>query len=298
MKTHPNCLACLLDQALKVARISHCSEERQLKVLQSVARLIAVMDPLKSPPENAAPIYQKIAEISGCDDPYYRQKKEANRQALAVVPALRQEIRGADQELYFAVRFAIAGNVIDYGTSEIFNIETALERSRTEKLAVDHFAELADSLFRLAKGSRILYLTDNCGEIVYDSLLIDYLYRKGFDIIIAVKDGPIINDALLEDALEAGLDRFGRIISNGARFPGTILEHCSEQFRDYFHTADLVIAKGQGNFESLSEVKREIFFLLTLKCHVAAEHMAQLSGVDRKALKGKGEMAVYHSRTP
>lgn len=287
-----------MHQALKVAAISRCPEEQRMRVLQSVAGLIAAMDPRKSPPENAGPIYRKIAEISGCDDPYYSQKKEANRQALAAVAALRQEIRGTDQELSSAVRFAIAGNVIDYGTSEIFDIETALRRSRLEKPAVDHLAELEDTLYRLANGSRVLYLADNCGEIVYDSLLIDYLYRRGFEVIIAVKDGPIINDALLEDALEAGLDQFGRIISNGARFPGTILEHCSEQFRDYFHTADLVIAKGQGNFESLSEVKREIFFLLTIKCPVAAEHMAELSGVEIKALKGKGEMAVYHSRTP
>jgi len=287
-----------MHQALKVAAISRCSEEQRLKILRSVAGLIAAADPQKSPPETAAPIYRKIAEITGCDDPYYRQKKEANRQAFAGVTALRQEIRRTEQELSAAVRFAIAGNVIDYGTSELFDIDTALERSRSEKLAVDHLAELEEALFWLAKGNRILYLTDNCGEIVYDSLLIDYLYRRGLEIIIAVKDGPIINDALLEDALEAGLDRFGSIISNGARFPGTILKHCSEQFKDYFHTADLVIAKGQGNFESLSEVEREIFFLLTIKCPVAAEHMAELSGVESKALKGKGEMAVYHSRTP
>ena len=112
---------------------------------------------------------------------------------------------------------------------------------------------------------------------------------------MAVKDGPIINDALREDALAAGLDRYARIISNGSRCPGTVLADCSPEFRQVFANADLIIAKGQGNFESLSEVDREIYFLLTVKCPVAARHMAQLAGMDEARLPGKGEMAVFHS---
>ena len=296
MKTHAQCLPCLLRQALQVSRITHCPEDLQITILQTVSGLISKLDVAKSPPANAYSLYRSIAEISGCEDPYFRKKKQANQQALKIAPGLRQEIRGTDHELWSAVRIAIAGNIIDYGAFETFDIEAALERSRSEKLAVDHFAEFARALSRLAKGSKLLYLTDNCGEIVYDSLLIEYLSRKGFDITIAVKDGPIINDALLEDALEAGLDRFGRIISNGGRFPGTVLDHCSAKFIECFQAADLVIAKGQGNFESLSEVDREIFFLLTIKCEVAAQHMAELSGVDAEQLKGHGEMVVYYSR--
>ena len=295
MKTHADCLPCLLRQALQVARINNCSEAQQLHILQAVSSVIAELDVMKSPPASANLIYQKIAEITGCEDPYYEKKLESNEQAMRIVPGLRQEIRGTDHELSFAVRFAIAGNIIDYGAFETFNITAALERSRSAKLAVDHFPQFFDAIERLVKGSKILYLTDNCGEIIFDSLLIEYLHRRGFDITVAVKDGPIINDALLEDALAAGLDKYARIISNGGRFPGTELGECSQQFLDFFSGADMVIFKGQGNFESLSEVDKEGFFLLTIKCAVAAQHMAKLSGVNPDRLIGKGEMVVYYS---
>jgi uncharacterized protein with ATP-grasp and redox domains len=295
MKTQAECLPCLLRQALQVARLNNCSADQQLQILQAVASVIAGLDVSKSPPASAQPIYQKIAEITGCEDPYYQKKITSNEQAIKVVAGLRQEIEGTDHELFSAIRFAIAGNIIDYGAFETFDIEAALERSRTESLVVDDSALLSDAIERLTKESEVLYLTDNCGEIVYDALLLRYLHQLGADITIAVKDGPIINDALVEDALVAGLDKFGRIITNGGRFPGTELEQCSPEFLDIFKKADMVISKGQGNFESLSEVDRDVFFLLTIKCAVAAQHMAQLSGVDDDLLCGNGEMAVYYS---
>lgn len=278
-----------------MARLNNCSADQQLQILQAVASVIAGLDVSKSPPASAQPIYQKIAEITGCEDPYYQKKITSNEQAIKVVAGLRQEIEGTDHELFSAIRFAIAGNIIDYGAFETFDIEAALERSRIESLVVDDSALLSDAIERLTKESKVLYLTDNCGEIVYDGLLLRYLHQLGADITIAVKDGPIINDALVEDALVAGLDKFGRIITNGGRFPGTELEQCSPEFLDIFKKADMVISKGQGNFESLSEVDRDVFFLLTIKCAVAAQHMAQLSGVDDDLLCGNGEMAVYYS---
>ncbi len=295
MKTDVECFPCLLRQALQVARITNCSEKQQIHIVQTVCSLMAEMDVKKSPPANAATIYREIAQITGCEDPYYNKKIENNEQALKIVSCLRQEIRGKDQELSSAVRFAIAGNIIDYGAFEKFDIAAALEHSRTAQLAVDHFAYFTEELNSLKKGSTLLYLADNCGEIVYDSLLIENLYHQGFEIVIAVKDGPIINDALVEDALFAGLDKYGRIITNGCRHPGTELDECSELFLDTFSSADMVIAKGQGNFESLSEVDRPIFFLLTLKCPVAARHMSELNEPCADKLAGKGEMAVYYS---
>lgn len=295
MKTHADCLPCLMRQALQVARITNCTQPQQLEILQAVSAVIAEMDVEKSPPANARPIYQRIAEISGIEDPYYEKKSASNAQALKIVPGLRQEIRHTDEELSAAVRFAIAGNIIDYGALETFDVAAALQRSRTSRPAVDHLGQFHLAINRLPEGSSILYLTDNCGEIVYDSLLVEYLHRRGFALTIAVKSGPIINDALVDDALAAGLDKYGRIVTNGGRSPGTELEECSEQFVELFHAADLVIAKGQGNFESLSEVDRDVFFLLTIKCAAAAQHMAALCGVPPNTLPGKGEMAVYYS---
>jgi damage-control phosphatase, subfamily I len=198
-------------------------------------------------------------------------------------------------QLTTALRFIIAGNCIDYGAFTNVDILKALDRSRNSTFVVDHSTQLRDRIASLKQGATVLYLADNSGEIVYDCLLIEYLFRHGFAITIAVKDGPIINDALTEDALAANLDRFGRIISNGSRCPGTVLDQCSAEFRQIFASTDLVIAKGQGNFESLSEVDREIFFLLMLKCRVAARHMAELAEIDPANLPGQGEMAVYCS---
>ena len=295
MKTSVDCLPCFLRQSLQVARICDCSPDLQLKIVKRIAAIISAIDVNASPPANARQVYQTIADMTGCEDPYLSVKKTSNNEAKKVITGLRLEISSSRNELLAALCFAIAGNIIDYGAYEIFDIEQALEKSRKKLLAVDHSAQLMDHVARLKQGATVLYLADNSGEIVYDSLLIEYLYRQGFTITVAVKDGPIINDALQEDALFAGLDKYARIISNGSRCPGTVLDRCSEDFLELFNTADLVIAKGQGNFESLSEVEREIFFLLTIKCTVAARHMAELVGMESGSLTGEGEMAVYYS---
>jgi len=295
MKTAAECFPCFLRQSLQVARICGCSPEVQVRTVRKLAAVVAGLDPALSPPANAQQVYRALAEITGCDDPYRQVKKASNEQALQVVSSLRREIEGSADELSMAIRFAIAGNIIDYGAFQTFDIDRALANSRKQMPAVDHRTSLIDRIGSLWPGAHILYLADNCGEIVYDSLLIEYLFRRGFTLTVAVKDGPIINDALREDAIVAGLDRYARIISNGSRCPGTVLVDCSPEFRQVFATADLIIAKGQGNFESLSEVEREIYFLLTVKCPVAARHMAKLAGMDEACLPGKGEMAVFYS---
>lgn len=298
MRTEVECLPCFVRQALQVARIVECSPEIQLQVVQKIAAIVAGLDVHLSPPANARRIYQTIAEITGCEDPYRHLKITSNGEALHYLPELRREIEASSSQLTTILRFAIAGNSIDYGAFARVDIAAALNKSRNNPFAVDHSAQFGDRLAALKKGASVLYLADNSGEIVYDSLLIEYLFRHDLTITIAVKDGPIINDALMEDALAAGLDRFGRIISNGSRCPGTVLDQCSAEFRQIFASADLVISKGQGNFESLSEVEREVFFLTMLKCRVAANHMAELVGIDPTHLPGEGEMVVYCSTIP
>jgi uncharacterized protein with ATP-grasp and redox domains len=295
MRTDVECLPCFVRQSLQVARIAGCAHPMQLAVVQKVAALAAVLDVALSPPANAGLLYRAIADITGCEDPYRLLKQTSNSQALQILPALRREIRGSASEFTMAVRFAIAGNIIDYGAFASFDILGALEKCRHHPPVVDHTALLKSRVEKLRPADKVLYLADNSGEIVYDLLLLEYFSRYGSKITVAVKDGPIINDALVEDARAAGLDQVARIISNGTRCPGTVLAQCSEEFRQAFAAADLVISKGQGNFESLSEVDREIFFLLTIKCPVAARHLAERAGVEAALLPGQGEMAVYFS---
>ncbi|SDP73778.1 damage-control phosphatase ARMT1 family protein [Desulforhopalus singaporensis] len=293
MRTNPDCLPCLLRQTCQVVKLIGSDERTQVAALQQIAAMLAEVDLALSPPANAGPIYAAIASITGCIDPYSDKKKISNRQALAALPAAREKVRQAEDELVAAVRFAIAGNIIDYGALEEFDLQQMLDSCLEEVLVVDHTAKLADRLAKLKKGDRVCYLTDNCGEIVFDTLLLDYLARRGLLITVAVKGGPIINDALAEDALEVGLDRYGKIITNETSCPGTVLAQCGQSFLREFTEADLIISKGQGNFESLSDEKRDIFCLLTVKCPAAARHLEQLTGLQPGTITGKGEMAVY-----
>jgi uncharacterized protein with ATP-grasp and redox domains len=294
MKTAVECLHCFLNQAIRTTALLECSVEVRFRIVRETAAVIAGMERDRSPVANSGALYDKISELSGCNDPYLQLKQRSTNEALAHLPELKAELARSGNPLGQAVRFAIAGNIIDYGSQSGFDLQKALRRSRMDRMAVDDIPVLEQRLRSMKRGDSILYLADNCGEIIYDTLLVNCLYGAGFNITVAVKEGPIINDALVEDAIQAGLEKYGAIISNGTNLPGTVLEKCSTAFRKIFREADLVISKGQGNFESLSGEDRDIFFLLTAKCPVAAAHLAELSGAPAELLPGRGEMAVFH----
>ena len=299
MKTNIDCLPCLMRQALQTAKICTDSSKVQGKVVKDVAALISKCNLETTPPAFAGDVYALVESITGVEDPYAEKKVESNQIALSILSSLRDEIKAKidDEGVELAIRFAIAGNIIDYGAYQDFDFFDVLAKCRDVKLAIDHTSELLSRIEKLPNGSEVLYLVDNCGEIVFDLLLIERLFAKGLKITVAVKEGPIINDALIADAYTAGLDKYAKIISNGTRCPGTVLELASSEFLEHFRSADLIISKGQGNFESLSEENRDIFFLLTLKCAAAAIHMLEMSGVGQTDLHGKGEMVVLHSPT-
>jgi hypothetical protein len=294
MKTSVECLPCFLDQALRVARMQGCDEMLQIEVVQQVAALLPGLDLGRTPPANAMQIYRVIAAATGCSDPYLEVKRDENARALRNLPLLQAEVEQAGEPLRSAIGFAIAGNVIDYGAAGCCDIDGAFDRCREKIFVIDDSRLLLERVGALSPGGKVLYLADNCGEIVYDSLVVELLAKRGLQVTVAVRSGPIINDALLEDALCAGLDKFAHIIGNGTDCPGTPLDCCSQEFRDSFDAADLVISKGQGNFETLSEVEREIFFLLTVKCKVVGRHLVDISGCSCE-LPGNGEMVVLYS---
>ncbi len=294
MKTAIDCLPCYLRQTLQVARLSTSDPAVQLQVMRRVADLTRDMDMEKTPPENSVPVYQAIAEITACADPYRVIKQQSNEQALALLPEFQKELQQSDDPLAVALRLAIGGNIIDYGAMHSFDVDAAMERCLEIPLALDHSRELQRQVRVLSQGARVLYLADNSGEIVYDSLVVKELTGMGLNVTVAVKSGPIINDALLADAKACGLDSIAHVLENGTSCPGTPLAACSEALQQAFHHADLIISKGQGNFETLSEVKAEIFFLLTVKCSVVGAHLAEISGTPQQKLPGKGELVLFH----
>lgn len=241
------------------------------RVLREVLLRSSEMDLINSPPAMGKVIHDLIQRECQVPDPYREVKERFNRLALALYSDLAKKVKNSPHPLDMAIRLAIAGNIIDFG------IHTRLQMSQVHQSIRDALeAPLEPTVFRLfsqavEEADRILYLGDNAGEIVFDRILIEILPRK--KITFAVKGGPIINDALQEDAEFAGLADLVPIIDNGANAPGTILELCSAEFVRKFQEADLVIAKGQGNFETLNDAPKKIFFLLKAKCPVVAEHI-------------------------
>lgn len=269
MQTSPDCLPCFLRQSSHVTRLVGCSPAREEEILRDCTQLIHSFDLSFSPPENAVALYRLIARLTGHSDPFSDLKKGANHAALAMLPRLRKIIAESADPLLTSARLAIAGNIIDYGAQQEFDVEESITASLKRTPAIDHFAWFRE---RLAKAKRILYLADNCGELVFDRLFIEQI---GKPVTMAVKASPIINDALLTDADECGLTAICRVVDNGTGCPGTPLDTCSPEFQRLFREADLIISKGQGNFETLSETVAPLFFLLLVKCQAVAAHAAE-----------------------
>lgn len=270
MKTHLDCIPCFLRQALDAVRRATDDERLHAEFLREVLLAAAELDHRASPPAMGQRIHRRIRELIDDPDPYRDVKQRYTRLALAQLPGLRDRVAAADDPLETAVRLAIAGNVIDLGANsglEDAHVAAAVGGALDARLVGDVQAFSA----AVAAAESILYLADNAGETVFDRLLLERLPLS--KVTIAVRGGPAINDATLDDAVAAGLPALAPVIDNGSDAPGTILEDCSPAFRDVFDAADLVIAKGQGNFETLSHVEKDIFFALMAKCPVIAREI-------------------------
>lgn len=278
-------MPCFLRQTLYAARLSTSSIALQKEIMNSVSAILPELDFNISPPHNSIRVYSEIAALSGCTDPFAALKKVSNDFAMVLSTEARKTIGQAEDPLFSAIVFSIAGNIIDYGSQQHFDADKAVKECLSKKLTINDYALLKNDI---EKAESILYLGDNAGEIVFDGLVIEQLDKK---VVFAVKEGPIINDALREDAIACGLDTKCSVISNGTQCPGTPLDDCSEEFLDYFNSADIIISKGQGNFETLSELNRPIYFLLTVKCPIVGNHITELSGKEVKT----GDMVLMKS---
>ncbi len=292
MKTALDCLPCLLNQTLFTSHLSISDKTVQASIVSEVAKLLPNLDLEKTPPENSIPVYKLIAELSGCPDPFFEKKQQSNDLALDMIKNQKIHVESATDPLLYALKLSIAGNIIDYGAHQDFDLDLAIEDSLRSTPAVDHYTRL---LKDIEQAESILYLADNCGELIFDGLAIEQL-RKSAKITLAVKESPIINDATIKDAQKCGLHEKITLISNGTSCPGTPLDLCSQEFLKVFNQADLIISKGQGNFETLSEVQAPIYFLLTVKCPIVAGHIDDLLNNKSQALVGVGDQILM--KTP
>jgi len=264
MRTYLDCYPCFLRQALDAARKAGAGVEQQKAVLSRVLDVLREVEPSSTPPEIGYRVHRIVRRVVNDGDPYQAAKEASTHQALALYPRLKALVAQADEPLDIAVRLSIAGNIIDLGPAQEYDLWSTVERVLAQSYAVDDRLALRAAL---SSAGQVLYLADNAGETVFDRLLIETL---DVPVTYAVKGGPVLNDATREDALAAGVGRVAEIVDTGSDAPGTILDWCSEEFRHLYEGAELVVAKGQANYETLSEEGPGVFFLLQAKCPIIA----------------------------
>ena len=284
MKTYLDCIPCFFRQALAAARAATPDPQIQRRVLNAVAFMLPDLPMDASPPAIAQNVYRIVGEVTGNRDPYRDDKSRTNAAVLTHYADLKDIIVQSANPLKTACKLAIAGNSIDLGPADQFDaLGSIISEGFAYRLSTEDFHDFE---IAVQNASLIVYLADNAGEIVFDRLLIEQILKcSRAEIVLVVKEKPVINDATLSDAQAAGLTGIANVISNGTDAPGTILSQCSHQMLQYYVSADLIIAKGQGNFESLSDRKEPIYFLLKVKCPV----IARTSG------RAVGEPVLIHS---
>ena len=276
MKIKPECATCIVRQVVDAVKEISQEEEVQFKLISSALSCIKeVYGPEAVPAWMGTKVHRYLKEISGNEDPYRRLKDRANRMAMEYLKNIENDLKVYDnkhplERLRYKVKLSIAGNVIDFGPySTDVDIDRKLKETLEKELRIDYSRELFEDLKRC---KRILYICDNAGEILFDKILIEELKRY-CEVVASVKGGPILNDATLEDARYVGLDKVVKVITTGCDVIGVNLEESSEEFLKEFERSDIVIAKGMGNFESLSEysIDKPVYYIFKAKCSPVAQ---------------------------
>ena len=267
MRINDQCLPCLVNQAIKIAKL--CGLKERDELYREVFSNLSTIDFSKTNPEIIGQNYQIIKRYVGLNDPYKELKSQYNQMFLNKLPEYDRKINSFED----AVKYAIVANIIDFNPIHE-DVERQVQHyfSSLDQLVltINHVESLISDVM---KSKNILYLGDNCGEICFDKLLIQRIKQLNPDcrVYFGVRGEAVVNDNTVEDAYQVGMNKVADVISNGDCSLGTVLERTSKEFQKVFDTADFVIAKGQANYESLSERNKKIYFLLMTKCKVIAD---------------------------
>lgn len=273
------CFECDRNQMLKISQFMELDKDKENTLLQEAQAILDQCDMTKTNPEIMADIWVMVTELLKNKDPYAKIKYDYNELLLSMSESIKQEINKAEDSFDLALKLAITGNLIDFAAKHTFDetmVKKLLKDAKTTTLAIDDSATLKA---QLKKAKTLLYLGDNCGEIVLDKLFIEVLKKENpsLNVYYGVRGKPIVNDVTKRDALQVKMEQVATIISNGDGSLGTVLTRTSSQFQKIFHEADLIICKGQGNYEGLlGHPKENIFFMFMAKC----ELVAQLLGIE------------------
>ncbi|PWB56065.1 MAG: hypothetical protein C3F06_01730 [Candidatus Methanoperedenaceae archaeon] len=273
MKTHPRCASCLLSRVQFEAELSTKDLELQKKVV------LAGIEVLRKYMVDGAPathlstkIHREAYRILGDIDPYSLKKKESNEAARKLMPLAREFVAQKDS-FRRAVLVSIIGNSFDFGVLG-FDADRATAKSAMQE-QITHGLDVDDSDKIKTMLSNVVYLADNCGEIVFDMLLFEQIKKLGGNITLVVRGAPILNDVTMKEALELGIDRMvDRVLTTGSNAIGLCLQEAPPELVEALGNASLIISKGMANYETMSEYDfRPIAYLLRTKCESVAEAM-------------------------
>ena len=263
-----DCVPCMLRQALEASRIATDDLEIQDKVVEETMKILLNYKSYRNSPDLAREIHQIIKSQTGNKDPYSKIKENDLKVAKNIYAYLKDFLISKEYSLYWALKIAATGNNIDAAVYKDINLVKCVERELEKDFSVCDIEILER---KLEKASNILIIGDNTGETIFDKVMIENF--PGINVTYGVRSEPIINDVTEQDAVASGLSDISRIVSTGCNAPGVILEDCSEEFIDIYNKSDIIISKGQGNFEALSGEKGNIFFLLKAKCPMISQKL-------------------------
>lgn len=274
MKISYECGPCFLRQAKEALDLSTDDELLKMEIMSDIFKYLSDnFTENTNSNGTGSRMHKMIIERTGCRDPYYNEKIEGNEIALKYIPEVKR-ILEEDDSLENYVKIAIIGNILDFGAFTLDDdIEAVIKDSLKKDLTIKDIEEFENSL---ETNDRVLYLVDNTGEIVFDKLLLEKIRQYDVDITIAVKSQPILNDACMKEALDAGLDEYGEIVEIGCGTVGYVDSEISDEFREIFNAHNFIISKGMGNYEGLSEIElsdKEVYFLLCSKCNTISRHI-------------------------
>ena len=272
MKTYQACIPCLLNLMEFTMDKGNIDDSTRSAILDKISESWIKADMTIPPARTAGLIYQNILHETGQEDLFKAHKEASVMEAIKLYPVLKKLVEDASEPLAAAVRISALGNILDAGNPNSYDIDEEISRVFEGKIWGDSLDTFRD---KLSTSDTLLLLADNAGETVFDRVLIETL---DIPVTYVVKGGPALDDALITDASQAGIDRIARIIESGTSYPGTYLPSCTPEFREIYENAPLVLSKGQANYETLSESDRDLFFLLKVKCEVISEDIGIPTG--------------------
>ena len=278
MKIDEACVSCIINQSVKVADAINANKELSTTLTSTIQEMSKSFSFDDNPPEIASYVYEKMADIANKTDLYYEIKTLSTQKALSFIPLLKDKLLNSDEKLLTATKIAVAGNVIDLAAEVEFDLEEELAEIFDTEFAHNDFDLMKDGLLN---AKSVVILGDNVGEHIFDYLFVETLQKlyPNASYTYMVRGNPIINDVTMKEAVEAGFDKLCNVVDSGVNTPGFAYTRATLEAQKLFDTADIVISKGMGNYECLSDSHKEnIFFLLKVKCGVVANALGKEIG--------------------